>query len=149
MSERLDFYSLICAKLPTFNQRLLYALLSLLTLVMHERSANKMGPPNLAMVFSTALVRAQEDDPQSMMANLENATESMRFLIRHFECCGIGKPECSWNHSYNSLAADKESDISFSPSSTPRLSPLVSPVSSPRMSPRPSFVSSSRDGTRS
>jgi hypothetical protein len=60
---------------------MLVALIGLLQKVVSKESINKMGPPNLAIVFAPSIVREQTETPQSALMSMRVYVLSLLLLL--------------------------------------------------------------------
>lgn len=126
-AERLGVCAKLLLRCP--YQTELARLLQLLNTVHKQRDVSLMSAYNLSVVFTPILLRPHGNDDMTMMANLEPATEAVRFLIKHIGCCSLGAKSSAWRHGYTAVADDLDDAASAVPKIVNSLSPSTRPTS--------------------
>ena len=85
-------FAQLVALLPPGNQAILKRLLGLLKEIIKHEQVNKMGVPNIAIIFAPSLLRAKNETPLDMMNNMMNQQKIVEYLIVNYENLFVKNP---------------------------------------------------------
>ncbi len=127
MADRLAIYTRLLQQQSPESVSLLFRLLSLLNAVQCAVARTRMDAGALAVVFAPVFLHAP--DERAMLATVDSAVETVRFLIVHYRCCHLGLASSAWRHAHQTGAEDRRENVPAAEASRDAAVPFVtSPV---------------------